>query len=151
MELNTNKLYLDMCEFFLALGSNLTKVTREYQEEIKSDSKMIEKRMVSILKIALKTISNILAQCDIYINGIGKEQLELLDCYQKLLKYINIYKRLLNDNCEVHKSVQTGFCNDDSEMVPISKKSEDVAYPLINGKWAGKEESAIITCKLLNN
>lgn len=102
----------DMCDSLLSLATKLEKQIDTYRLEVITNRNMVDKRIVSILKVAYKVIQKILQLSISYIDCIGNDKFETEKFYKALLAYISIYKTLLRDENETamlqeHKSTQT--------------------------------------------
>lgn len=131
---------LDMCKFLLSVARTLIKTVDEYRSEVIRDRKMLEKRIVSILKAAYKHIQNILQQCDIYIHNIGIDKFQTKHFYKGLLEHINIYKTSVSVVSQTATSTEDRFIlTNDNTVISAVENSDTlgrlrviVFYSLLN-------------------
>lgn len=96
------------------MSAQMRDVTNAYQQEVLRDEKLLQKRLVSLVKLMLKSVLNLLLQSESFIDAVGKEQFAELECYKHLSELVKVAKiKQESGKTTEDKSVQTEFENDE--------------------------------------
>lgn len=122
MEFEEKRLFLQVCQFLSYFADKLKEATKQYSLEVLSDSKLLAKRRELMITTILRTVINIFSKCDVLIQNIGRKHFEKLECYNELILFLDVYKKISNkttDELFHDQCIQTDITNPDAKEFEI--------------------------------